>query len=155
MTDTRSTDDFSLPDVPAVGRIGAATPNTPNARNNDRALIRHSQEVGYRVLADAVSRDKAFVSRWMSDEYRVTKGELLCLLDAMGLQLVPVGEEKQSDETLMLALLKTTESAVRRGLEAGPHDGIVEVCAEEYRALLVLAQRQLSAMAAAMEKTAA
>lgn len=99
----------------------AVAPDTHTARVNSAALLRASQEVGYTAVGTAAGHDKSWVCRFFSDEARVSRPELLN------------------------ALLRKTASVLAR--EAGAvGEGDVRLQDDEYKSLLLLAQRGIKAM---------
>lgn len=138
-------DDLSLAQWPAAVRNGAKTPETPTARSNEGTMLRAFQDAGYRRIGEAAGHDKSWVSRLFSGETRASVPELLCMFDAAGLRVLHDGAEK-SDEEMLVALLHSTAASVRKCVGDAPEFGTVTLCAQEYRALLVLAQRQIQTM---------
>lgn len=99
----------------------AVAPDTHTARVNSAVLLRASQEVGYTAVGTAAGHDKSWVCRFFSDEARVSRPELLN------------------------ALLRKTASVLAR--EAGAvGEGDVRLQDDEYKSLLLLAQRGIKAM---------
>lgn len=123
----------------------AVAPDTHTARVNSAALLRASQEVGYTAVGTAAGHDKSWVCRFFSDEARVSRPELLAWLDAADLRITTPNAESAADAELLNALLRKTASVLAR--EAGAvGEGDVRLQDDEYKSLLLLAQRGVKAM---------
>lgn len=119
-------------------------PNTLSAQQNNAAMLRASQEVGYTEVGRAVGHAKSWVSRVLSCECVMSLPELLTWLDRCDLRIVPAEELEHgnSAERLemiasILAHLDGIESAMRALEDGAP----LQV------ALLTLARRALKDMA--------
>ena len=82
-------------EVVALSRNSGATVAliTRTAAENEAALIRATHEVGLRTVGEAVGVDKSNVSRFFTDETRLTRTQLLWWLDTCGLKLVPKDDD--------------------------------------------------------------
>lgn len=88
---------------PLFSRNSGATtvpPTTRTAAENEAALLRATHDAGLSTVGKAVGIDKSNVSRFFTDETRLTRAQLLWWLDSCGLMLV------QKDDSIPLKVDK-------------------------------------------------
>ena len=123
----------------------AVAPDTHTARVNSAALLRASQEVGYTAVGTAAGHDKSFVCRLLNGEAKANIFEWLAFCDSTNGRITEPNAESAADADLLNALLRKTASVLAR--EAGTvGEGDVRLQADEYKSLLLLAQRGIKAM---------
>ena len=120
-------------------------PNTPAARANLSFLLRASKDVGYTTIGNAMGHDKSFVCRLLNGEAKANIFEWLAFCDSTNGRITEPNAESAADADLLNALLRKTASVLAR--EAGTvGEGEVRLQADEYRSLLLLAQRGIKSM---------
>lgn len=148
------TDNSTLDDDAQIGRNDGPVfrngglvkaPDTRTAHANNAALLRASTDIGFSAVGAAVGHDKSWVSRFFSDQALVSHAELLAWLDACSLRIVPPNAESAADAELLAALLKKTSATLQRAANDF-QGGDRSLSEDEYRSLLLLAQRGIKAM---------
>ena len=123
----------------------AVAPDTHTARVNSAALLRASQEVGYTGVGTAAGHDKSFVCRLLNGEAKANIFEWLAFCDSTNGRITEPNAESAADADLLNALLRKTASVLAR--EASTvGEGDVRLQADEYKSLLLLAQRGIKSM---------
>ena len=149
-----TTDNSTLDDDAQCGRNDghvfrngglAKAPDTRTAHANNTALLRASTDIGFSAVGAAVSHDKSWVSRFFSDQALVSRAEMLAWLDACNLRIVTPNAESAADAELLAALLKKTSATLQRASNEF-QGGDRSLSEDEYRSLLLLAQRGIKAM---------
>ena len=120
-------------------------PDTRTAHANNAALRRASTDIGFSAVGAAVEHDKSLVSRFFSDQALVSRAGLLAWLDVVNLRIVTPSAESAADAELLAALLKKTSATLQRASNEF-QGGDRSLSEDEYRSLLLLAQRGIKAM---------
>lgn len=149
-----TTDNSTLDDDAQIGRNDGpvfrngglvSAPDTNSARANNAALLRACQDVGYAAIGKAVGRDKSWVTRWFAGDAVASNAQVLAMFDACNLRSVPPNAESAADAELLAALLKKTSATLQRASNEF-QGGDRSLSEDEYRSLLLLAQRGIKAM---------
>ena len=120
-------------------------PDTRTAHANNAALLRASTDIGFSAVGAAVNHDKSWVSRFFSDQALVSRAGLMAWLDACNLRIVTPNADSAASNSASAALLKKTSATLQRASNEF-QGGDRSLSEDEYRSLLLLAQRGIKAM---------
>lgn len=139
------TDNSTLDDDAQIGRNdGPVFRNGGLAKCPDTRTA-NATDIGFSAVGEAVRHDKSWVSRFFSDQAVVSRAGILAWLDVINQRIVTPNAESAADAELLAALLKKTSATLQRASNEF-QGGDRSLSEDEYRSLLLLAQRGIKAM---------
>lgn len=120
-------------------------PDTDTARAHESIMLRHARDRTYSVVGEMAGHDKTWLSRVFKGELKASFFEWIAVMDGLGLRVTAPSAESAADADLLNALLRKTAAVLEREASTAG-EGDVFLHADEYKSLLVFAQRGIKSM---------